>query len=228
MQQISSHIIFFCLILVLLCLFHPAVANVEKEIFIAPAPPKLLENSIGSHLPELMPSEHCRNCRATRTRLGTSFVGKGKEHWVRIDGLEDGRRYEVRICWAATQPTDFTLDLFAPDKVLAEPSLLEQIQKYPSRTSSVRSEGSVLYLRVFAKTAYVSSSTSRMQNPEPVDVDIILDPYIFNLIPESLLKIIGVIVIVAVSSWWLGGWIHNVLLGFASLTKLQTGGKKDT
>jgi hypothetical protein len=76
---------------------------VEKEIFIASAPPKLvLDNSIGSHLPQLMPSEHCRSCRAIKTRLGTSFIGKGMEHWVRIDGLEDGRRYEVRICWAAT------------------------------------------------------------------------------------------------------------------------------
>jgi hypothetical protein len=35
------------------------------------------------------------------------------------------------------------------------------------------------------------------------------------------------IVVVAVSSWWLGEWIHNALLGFASLTKLQTDGKKD-
>lgn len=64
------------------------------------------------------------------------------------------------------------MDLFALDKVLADPSLFERIQQYPSRTFSVRSEGSILYLRLFAKTAYVSSSTSRMQNPEPVDVDI--------------------------------------------------------
>jgi hypothetical protein len=88
--------------LVALCLLNFAAANVEKEIFLGPAPSTLTLSDVGSHLPQLVPSEHCSNCRAIRTRLSTSFAGRGAEHWVKVDGLEEGRRYEVRICWAAT------------------------------------------------------------------------------------------------------------------------------
>jgi hypothetical protein len=37
------------------------------------------------------------------------------------------------------------------------------------------------------------------------------------VVPESLLKIIGLIVVVAVASWPLGGWIHKVLTGVGRL-----------
>jgi hypothetical protein len=52
--------------------------------------------------------------------------------------------------------------------------MLENIREYSSNSSPVQanSRGQVLYLRVLAKAAYVSSSRARMENPEPVDVDI--------------------------------------------------------
>ena len=74
------------------------------------------------------------------------------------------------------QPTDFTLDLFTPDEVLGEAALLEGIQAYPQGGAVQKTSGSELYLRVLAKTAYVSSQKSRMENPEPVDVDISATP----------------------------------------------------
>ncbi|KAI5855839.1 hypothetical protein BZA05DRAFT_369420 [Tricharina praecox] len=204
------------LAIVLACLLQLAAANVEKEIFLGPPASTDPDVSLAGHLvPQLASSEHCSNCRAIRTRLNTSFVGKGVEHWVRVNGLEEGRRYEVRICWAATQPTDFTLDLFTPDQVLRDSALLEGILAYPQDGAVQEISGSKLYLRVLAKTAYVSSQKSRMENPEPVDVDIILDPYFLNVVPESLLKIIPIIVMVAVFAWWVGGWIHRALLDFA-------------
>jgi hypothetical protein len=108
------------------------------------------------------------------------------------------------------------------------------------------SAGQVLYLRVLAKTAYVSSSRARMENPEPVDVDIskssnsvrhggsvlivckVLDPYLLNVLPESLLKIVVLIVVVVLSSWWLGGWIHRTLLDtVSSAISAKAGTKKD-
>ena len=95
--------VFLCFkLLVSLCLVPSAIADVEKEIFIAPPTLALPALDAGSHLPHLAPSEHCRNCRAIRSRLNTSFAGDGSEHWVRIDGLQEGKRYEVRICWAGT------------------------------------------------------------------------------------------------------------------------------
>jgi hypothetical protein len=42
------------------------------------------------------------------------------------------------------------------------------------------------------------------------------------------LKIVGLIVAVAVSSWWLGGWIHQALLNTASSAmSAKAGAKKD-
>lgn len=77
------------------------------------------------------------------------------------------------------QPTDFTLDLFTPDQVLRDSALLEGILAYPQDGAVQEISGSKLYLRVLAKTAYVSSQKSRMENPEPVDVDIsILSNYL--------------------------------------------------
>ncbi|CCX07103.1 hypothetical protein FPQ18DRAFT_353196 [Pyronema domesticum] len=212
-------------VLAVLALLLGVKANTEKEIFLAPRWQE--DQGVGDHLPQLMPSEHCRNCRSARLRLETDFTNDheffedlGKQHWIRIDGLKEGQRYEVRVCWAATQPTDFKLDLFEPEEVLHDEDwLLAQVGKYPSISQAevVKREGSTLFLRVFAKTAYFSANKTRMENPEPVDVDIILDPYVFNVVPESLLAIIGLIVVVAVASWPLGGWIHKVLTGVGRL-----------
>jgi hypothetical protein len=90
--------------LVALYLLKFAAANVEKAIFLGPEPSTVSLDDVGSHLglPQLVPSEHCSNCRAIRTRLSTSFSGRGAEHWVQVNGLEEGKRYEVRICWPAT------------------------------------------------------------------------------------------------------------------------------
>lgn len=88
--------------LVLLLCSALVAANTEKAIFLGPAPSTETSVIGDLEIPQLAPSEHCTNCRAIRTRLATTFAGEGAEHWVRIDGLDEGRRYEVRICWAAT------------------------------------------------------------------------------------------------------------------------------
>ena len=102
-------------------------------------------------------------------------------------------------------------------------------------------------MQVLAKTAYFSSNKLRMETPDPVDVDIsaalapthkppnprncitnkvtVLDPYLFNIIPESLLRIIGLIMLVVPFSWWLGGWIHRDLL--AAVREVEGRTKKE-
>jgi hypothetical protein len=94
-------------VLAVLALLLGVKANTEKEIFLAPRWQE--DQGVGDHLPQLMPSEHCRNCRSARLRLETDFTNDheffedlGKQHWIRIDGLKEGQRYEVRVCWAAT------------------------------------------------------------------------------------------------------------------------------
>jgi Kef-type K+ transport system membrane component KefB len=46
-----------------------------------------------------------------------------------------------------------------------------------------------------------------MQNVPPVAVDLILDPFLFNVFPRSLVPTAGWIVVVAVLAIFLGRWI---------------------
>jgi len=145
-------------------------ANVEKEIFLAPAK----HNNGVFGLPRIPTIRHLKEERTLRTTLNTSFEERGAQHWVLLDQLEPGRRYEVRICWPATQPTDFQMNLYTPTEVSSSSLSSGMKASSSSGVSTFSSDGwsSQLYLQVFAKTAYYSSNRTRMENPEPVDVDI--------------------------------------------------------
>lgn len=52
-----------------------------------------------------------------------------------------------------------------------------------------------------------------MRDVPPVDVDIILDPFIFNVLPRSLLPTVGVIVVVAVVSFFVARYVVAFLQG---------------
>lgn len=91
-------------LLALFALFvHAAFANTEKTIFVAPAP---------IVLPAAAPTlEHLRletlsNANTTlRAALSVAFPTqdkpKGLESWYLLRNLNEGQRYEVRVCWAA-------------------------------------------------------------------------------------------------------------------------------
>ncbi len=53
-----------------------------------------------------------------------------------------------------------------------------------------------------------------MESVPPVYADIILDPYIFNIFPRSLVPTAGYIVILAIVSWYLSKhisrWVQNI------------------
>jgi len=59
-----------------------------------------------------------------------------------------------------------------------------------------------------------------MSNVPPVDVDIILDPFIFNVLPRSLLFTVGYIAVVAVVSFFTAGfivsWIRGIVMSGAT------------
>lgn len=52
-----------------------------------------------------------------------------------------------------------------------------------------------------------------MLNPPPVDVDIILDPFLLNVLPRSLVPTIGWIVVVAVAGWAVAKRVVAFLVG---------------
>jgi hypothetical protein len=84
-------------------------ANTEKAIFLGPSPVALstLSNAPPSldalRLDSLLPV-HGSSIVATQlpVRFPTVSAPRGEESWYLLRGLEDGRRYEVRICWSAT------------------------------------------------------------------------------------------------------------------------------
>lgn len=53
-----------------------------------------------------------------------------------------------------------------------------------------------------------------MNEVPPVYVDVILDPYVFNLLPRSLLPTIGYIIVVTILSWFMArrisSWIQSI------------------
>lgn len=92
-------------LLALFALFvHAASANTEKTIFVAPA---------SIDLPAAAPTlEHLRlntlsSASSTlRTALSVAFPTEdkpqGENSWYLLQNLNEGQRYEVRVCWAAT------------------------------------------------------------------------------------------------------------------------------
>lgn len=88
----------------LLSIFILVEANVEKTVFLTPS----LTSSTGEfpnvgnfNLDTLTPKK-----RSIRRQIPAIFANttnpQGAEIWFFLKGLEEQKRYEVRICWAAT------------------------------------------------------------------------------------------------------------------------------
>ncbi len=81
-----------------------SLANVEKVIFLAPsriAIPTEHPNLDDLRLDRISPVHSSLRTQVVADFPHTSYP-KGNVSWFLIDGLEPGRRYEVRICWVAT------------------------------------------------------------------------------------------------------------------------------
>ncbi|GAB7366645.1 hypothetical protein MBLNU230_g8627t1 [Neophaeotheca triangularis] len=168
-----------------------AGANTEKAIFLAPE---------AIHFPETTPSldnlrlhtiTHTRS--SIRTSISVEFPAgeddiNGAESWYLLRTLKEGQRYEVRVCWAATQPTNFKLEVFDIQTAFDTPELVQSIaayseirQKLPPLTPPVDNveatlpeavEESVLFLRIEAAADFYSTNETLMREPPPVTVDI--------------------------------------------------------
>ncbi|KAF2463652.1 uncharacterized protein BDR25DRAFT_297789 [Lindgomyces ingoldianus] len=207
-------------------------ANVEKTIFLAPGPaalpnvpPALDDLRLDTLEPAYSP--------VLETKLAVQFPAaappRGLESWYLLRGLDEGRRYEVRICWPATQPTDFWLDTYPITHVFNTPELLSSLATYTQQrqelgleTTGVLKEHlpsqsqSALFLRIQAAASFYSSNRTLMEHPPAVDADIILDPYILNIFPRSLGPVAIYIGVVAVAAWFLSGYIYRCLLSIAA------------
>ncbi|KAF3075596.1 hypothetical protein CFAM422_002297 [Trichoderma lentiforme] len=225
------------LLLPFLSLISPSHANTEKVIFTAPPPASLssLDAAIQQDLPVLGPSTSW----SIRTNLSRVFPlnqhddnQQGYPSWLLLDNLTPGQRYELRVCWSALEPTAFTLDTYPLTTVLSTPALLQSLTQHAksahehqhqphqsSQKGSSPNDNSVLLLRVLAAADYFSHHPSLMKDPPPVLVDLILDPYLYNVLPQSLVPTMCYLVVVGVVSWFVAKWVASSLTAIASSTK---------
>lgn len=217
-----------CILLNFIC---TVKANVEKTIFLGPSPvtpPNAHPTLHDLPLHVLSPSDSILS-----TQLPVHFpaesLPRGLESWYLLRDLEEGRRYEVRLCWPATQPTDFWLDTYTLSQLYHTPPLLHSLARHSGQRQDAKSQiipsaqagtsttpRSILFLRVQAAASYYSTNRTLMESPPPVHVDLILDSFILNVLPQSLGPVAIYISAVAIGAWFLSGYIYRWLLSVAS------------
>ena len=137
------------------------------------------------------------------------------------------------LSFTKQQPTDFHLSTFPLETVFNTESLITNLAAYaeqrlsegcpilqqPEQQPSSDVKESILLLKIDAAADFFSSNNRLMKNPPPVLVDIILDPYILNILPQSLLPIGLYIVVLAACSYYLSGFIFSWMLRQRTMTK---------
>ena len=71
--------------------------------------------------------------------------------------------------------------------------------------------GTTLLLQVRASADYFTTNKTLMLHPEPVKVEIILDPYLLSIFPTSLLPTAVYLIALAIGGWYLSGRIWKFL-----------------
>lgn len=92
-------------------------ANVEKTIFLGPGPvslPNAHPSLDDLHLDTLEPAELSILATQLPVQFPTDAAPRGLESWYILRGLEDRRRYEVRICWPAFVSLHHSLVIVPP------------------------------------------------------------------------------------------------------------------
>lgn len=218
------------LLLPLFAVVLTAYANTEKVIFVAPgfstATVKPSVKGRTLEIDELSPTS-----RTLRKSLPVAFPSlqqpQGLESWYLLTSLNPRQRYEVRVCWAATQPSTFSLDTFRPEDTHAIPDSIqgligsEQHQLDSLGRQLEKAPGSDLLLRIESVATFYTINQTLMRSPPPVDVDIIIDPYLGNVFPASLVKTAVYIVVLAIGSWFVSGAVWRSISAPAAAASKQ-------
>ncbi|KAI1117473.1 hypothetical protein F5Y14DRAFT_349874 [Nemania sp. NC0429] len=216
----------------ILFIFPYVWGNTEKTVFLGP-PPVDLDSAYPtlrhSRLASLNPEEF-----TIRTHLRSKFPSnglmQGEPSWLLLHRLTQGQRYEVRVCWAATEPTMFGLEVHELDTVFRSPELASELSSFAStlhanmdntvamssRASELGMEESILLLRITAAADFYAQNQTLMINVPSTFVDIILDPFILNILPQSLLFTVTYIIMVTIVSCLVGGWISSWICHIAA------------
>jgi sensor domain CHASE-containing protein len=129
------------------------------------------------------------------------------------------------------------LDTYTLSTIFSTPSLLQSLtqhttistqqqtneeekdphqQQLSNHSLTAANGSSVLLLRVLAAADYFSHHSSLMKDPPPVLVDLILDPYLYNVLPQSLVPTVGYIVVISIISWFVARRVSGYLVSVAT------------
>jgi len=228
------------LLLLIVLQIHYVLGNTEKIIFLAPSNLEVpVEHPTLEDLQLEALSPHHWSLRThIEAEFPTNSSQYGKSSWYLLQTLQEGQRHEVRICWAATEPTSFRLETYDLATVFETPELITSLAQYsearqpdlldaesqkPSVVKQKKSSkhtpkaASYLFLQVFAAADYYTMNKALMENVPPVFVDIILDPYVFSIFPRSLLPTAAYVIIVAIGAWFLAKYISLLVQSVAKL-----------
>lgn len=86
----------------------------------------------------------------------------------------------------------------------------------PVSAKPPKSTGSSLFLSVHAAASYFTLNETLMAEVPPVYVDLILDPYILNVAPRSVLPTMAYVTFVAVIGWFLADFVRFQMLRVVS------------
>jgi hypothetical protein len=136
------------------------------------------------------------------------------------------------------QPTAFALDVYELDMVWSTPELIQSLEEYASWRQAASGadqehfprergerQSSVLLLQVRASADYFTDDAELMKTPPPVLADLILDPYFYNVLPQSLIPTIGYLVVVGLIAWFgarsIASKLQSIAITADSATKKQ-------
>lgn len=106
-----------------------------------------------------------------------SFESEGHDYY-QITG-QPGRKYEVRVCWAASDPLNFQLDY------LDESGLLK-----------------VRYL-----PEYYSHLTELRDKPLPAKYELVMNPMLFDILPSDIVVTIVQVIVGALGTFAVSGYL---------------------
>ncbi|KID77732.1 hypothetical protein MBR_02180, partial [Metarhizium brunneum ARSEF 3297] len=246
MPPTSSPLKALVYIILLLCTFVKCVVgNVEKIIFIGP-PPSAMGSSNHPALSSLNINTLTQDELSVRTNLDRIFASKqtgfqGQPSWILLTNLTENQRYELRVCWSALpwpslmldqEPTRFDMEAYTLDTVLENDKLLQSLNAYAAfrpkiqttKQSTIIPNSSSLLIEIHSAADYFTDNAELMANPPPVLVDLILDPFLLNVLPKSLLPTVGYLSLLGVVTWFVARWVASSLQSVAD--SMETPSKK--
>ncbi|KHN95851.1 GPI-Mannosyltransferase II co-activator, Pga1 [Metarhizium album ARSEF 1941] len=219
--------------ILLLCILVEFVAgNVEKIIFTGP--PSSPTASSNPALSSLNINTLTHDELSVRTNLDRIFASeetgfRGQPSWILVTNLTENRRYEFRVCWSALEPNRFDMEAYTLETVVRDPRLLRSLNAYAASRPSVQttkhstigSESRSLLVEIHSAADYFTDNAELMTRPPPILVDFILDPFLFNVLPQSLLPTVGYLSLLGIVTWFVGRWVASSLRRVADSVEIS-------